>query len=56
MIVSLRQWGERNAFADGEAHSTLIDDATGQAVRVLDRDGVMLDSAATHVERVPSGE
>lgn len=56
VIVSLRQWAERNAFADGEAHSTLIDDTTGQAVtavQVLDRDGVELDSAATHVERVP---
>ncbi|SEO63907.1 winged helix-turn-helix transcriptional regulator [Amycolatopsis saalfeldensis] len=58
VIVSLRQWAERNAFPDAEPHSTLIDDATGQVVpmvRVLDRDGAMLDSAATHVERVPSG-
>ncbi|MEQ0563425.1 helix-turn-helix domain-containing protein [Amycolatopsis sp. NEAU-NG30] len=26
VIVALRQWGERNAFADGEPHSVLVDE------------------------------
>lgn len=25
VIVAMRQWGERNTFADGEAHSALVD-------------------------------
>lgn len=35
LILSLRQWGERNAFAPNEAHSTLIDPATGRSVPLL---------------------
>lgn len=34
VIVALRQWGERNAFAPGEAHSVLIDQG-GQVVSEL---------------------
>jgi DNA-binding HxlR family transcriptional regulator len=31
-IVALRQWGERHLFAPGEAHSTLIEKASGKRV------------------------
>jgi DNA-binding HxlR family transcriptional regulator len=42
LILSLRQWGERNAFTAGESHSVLIDPTTGQPVpevRPLSADG-----------------
>ena len=35
LILSLRQWGERNAFGAEEAHSTLVDPATGEPVPQL---------------------
>lgn len=35
LILSLRQWGERNAFGDGEKHSALVDPATGEPVPQL---------------------
>lgn len=43
LILSLRQWGERNAFGPGEAHSTLVDPATGKPVPQL---RPLLDSGA----------
>lgn len=55
VIVSLRQWGERHAFSAGERHSTLVDDTGGRAVptlRVVNKDGVELTPANTHVRRV----
>ncbi|WP_416404694.1 winged helix-turn-helix transcriptional regulator [Arthrobacter sp. LFS091] len=35
VILSLRQWGERNAFGSDERHSVLIDTSTGQPVPQL---------------------
>jgi DNA-binding HxlR family transcriptional regulator len=35
LILSLRQWGERNAFAAGEKHSVVIDPITGEPVPQL---------------------
>ena len=35
VILSLRQWGERNAFGAKEHHSVLMDPATGQPVPQL---------------------
>ncbi|MCT9870719.1 winged helix-turn-helix transcriptional regulator [Paenarthrobacter aurescens] len=35
LILSLRQWGERNAFAAGEKHSVVIDHLTGEPVPQL---------------------
>lgn len=32
LVLSLRQWGERNAFGTNERHSTLVTPATGQPV------------------------
>ena len=58
VITGLRQWGERHAFADGERHSTLVDDAGGAPVptlRLLDSDGTELTSANTRVRKVDEG-
>ncbi|MET3904430.1 helix-turn-helix domain-containing protein [Paenarthrobacter sp. 4246] len=35
LVLSLRQWGERNAFAQGEEHSVLIDPVSGHPVPEL---------------------
>ncbi|MEU4575210.1 winged helix-turn-helix transcriptional regulator [Nonomuraea sp. ATR24] len=54
VIVTLRQWGERHAFAPGEAHSTLVD---RHGVRVPEivpagADGARLDAESTLVRKV----
>ena len=52
LILSLRQWGERNAFGADEAHSTLVDPATGEPVprlRALRENGVELTPETTHL-------
>lgn len=53
VLLTLRQWGERHAFAPGEAHSTLVD---RQGARVPDfrptgTDGALLDADTTHVRK-----
>ena len=56
LIVALRQWGERHAFAPHEPHSVLIDDSTGlpiPALRVTGSDGTALTARNTHVQKVP---
>ncbi|MEG0185269.1 MAG: helix-turn-helix domain-containing protein [Stenotrophomonas sp.] len=32
LLVALRQWGERHCFAAGEAHSTLVERSSGEAL------------------------
>ncbi|MGW0484502.1 winged helix-turn-helix transcriptional regulator [Nonomuraea sp. NPDC003214] len=54
VIVTLRQWGERHAFAPGETHSTLVD---RHGVRVPEivpagADGARLDAESTLVRKV----
>lgn len=59
VIVGLRQWAERQAFDPGEAHSTLIENATGEpvrTVRVTDSGGTTLDASSTHVNRITPGQ
>ncbi|SEH01333.1 DNA-binding transcriptional regulator, HxlR family [Nonomuraea solani] len=54
VVVALRQWGERHAFAPGEAHSTLVD-RHGAAVPELvptGADGTVLDAGTTIVRKV----
>jgi DNA-binding HxlR family transcriptional regulator len=54
VVVALRQWGERHAFADGEAHSVLVDSG-GDPVPLMApvaRTGAVLAVADTHVRRV----
>ncbi|MFB7592248.1 winged helix-turn-helix transcriptional regulator [Streptomyces sp. NPDC056169] len=53
VILTLRQWGERHAFAPGEAHSVLVDQ-NGAPVPELaptGADGTLLDADNTRVEK-----
>ncbi|HEX8610103.1 MAG TPA: helix-turn-helix domain-containing protein [Telluria sp.] len=55
VIVALRQWGEQQLFAAGEAHSRLVDRQDGQALApMLPRaaDGRLLDHAGTIVNKL----
>ncbi|MFD2028536.1 winged helix-turn-helix transcriptional regulator [Promicromonospora aerolata] len=53
VVVTLRQWGERHAFASDEAHSTLVDSAGNPVPEVvlIGADGIALDVDTTHVEK-----
>lgn len=55
LLVALRQWGEAHLFAQQEAHSLLIENATGQPLAAMTpraRDGSVLAPADTHVHKV----
>lgn len=54
VVVTLRQWGERHAFAAGEDHSILIDGrgATVPQLVPTDLDGAVLDADTTRVQKV----
>ncbi|MFJ1800750.1 winged helix-turn-helix transcriptional regulator [Streptomyces sp. NPDC088180] len=55
VVLTLRQWGERHAFAPGEAHSVLVD-RNGDPVPDLTpvgADGTPLDADTTHVQKTP---
>ncbi|NHZ35384.1 winged helix-turn-helix transcriptional regulator [Massilia rubra] len=55
VIVALRQWGEQQLFARGEAHSQLVDRHSGQALApMLPRaaDGRLLDAGGTVVNKL----
>ncbi|XVQ15467.1 winged helix-turn-helix transcriptional regulator [Spirillospora sp. CA-255316] len=51
VILTLRQWGERHAFAPGETHSTLVDQhgAPVPEIAPTSADGTLLDPETTHV-------
>ena len=54
VVLTLRQWGERHAFAPDEPHSTLVDEH-GAAVPEFSpegADGVALGADTTHVRKV----
>ncbi|WP_432377413.1 winged helix-turn-helix transcriptional regulator [Duganella sp. P38] len=54
-IVALRQWGERHLFAPGEAHSTLVEKASGKRVSAMhphDHDGKVLKAMQTVVKKL----
>ncbi|MFB4282758.1 MULTISPECIES: winged helix-turn-helix transcriptional regulator [unclassified Nonomuraea] len=54
VVLALRQWGERNAFAAGEEHSVLVDQR-GEAVpelRAVGTTGAPLTSSTTRVQKV----
>ncbi|MCM6778370.1 helix-turn-helix transcriptional regulator [Nocardia sp. CDC159] len=58
VVVALRQWGERHAFADNESHSVLVD-RDGRPVarlRAEDRRGKPVTAATTRVRRVGDGD
>ncbi|MEV4896377.1 helix-turn-helix domain-containing protein [Nonomuraea sp. NPDC055795] len=53
VVLTLRQWGERHAFAPGEPHSTLVDrhGVPVPEVAPAGADGTFLDSETTHVRK-----
>lgn len=54
-IVALRQWGERHLFAQGEAHSVLIEKDSGKRVSSMEphgHDGHILKPAQAVVKKV----
>ncbi|MFD9632388.1 winged helix-turn-helix transcriptional regulator [Streptomyces violascens] len=55
-ILTLRQWGERHAFAAGETHSVLVDQhgVTVPEIAPTGADGTLLGADTTHVQRTPS--
>lgn len=57
VVVALRQWGERHAFADGEAHSTLVDRRGNPVARLRaeSRDGKPVTAATSRVRKVDDG-
>ncbi|MER6715176.1 helix-turn-helix domain-containing protein [Streptomyces sp. NPDC000877] len=54
VILTLRQWGERHAFAPGEAHSVLVDQHGTPVPEVAPTgsDGTLLDADTTQVRKV----
>jgi DNA-binding HxlR family transcriptional regulator len=53
LVAALRQWGERHAFAPGEPHSILVENASGDPIPLLrlERpDGSELTARNTHVQ------
>lgn len=55
VIVGLRQWGEDHLFAQGEAHSQLVENASGQPIPRMTptgRDGQTLTPLNTTVVKV----
>lgn len=57
VVVSLRQWGEAHCFGPGEAHSVLVEKASGRLVGPLKLEGASgkpLDASATEVRKVSS--
>lgn len=55
VILTLRQWGERHAFAPGETHSTLVDQHGTPVPEIApaNADGTLLDAGTTHVRKTP---
>jgi DNA-binding HxlR family transcriptional regulator len=53
VIVAMRQWGERHAFTEGEAHSTLVDENGHPLARLrpTDAHGHRVDVDTTTVLR-----
>ncbi|GAA3598658.1 helix-turn-helix domain-containing protein [Nonomuraea rosea] len=53
VILTLRQWGERHAFAPGEAHSTLVDlhGTRVPEIAPAGADGSLLGADTTHVRK-----
>ncbi|MEU9093711.1 winged helix-turn-helix transcriptional regulator [Streptomyces sp. NPDC087901] len=52
-ILTLRQWGERNTFAPGEAHSTLVDQHGTPVPDIVPTgaDGAVVDAGTSHVRK-----
>ncbi|WP_085637136.1 MULTISPECIES: helix-turn-helix domain-containing protein [unclassified Pseudomonas] len=58
IVVSLRQWGERFLFKEGECHSVLLDDELSEPIETLavrSRSGKVLSPADCHRRVVKRG-
>jgi DNA-binding HxlR family transcriptional regulator len=55
VILALRQWGERHAFAPGEPHSVLVDESGHPLPRLepLGSTGTLADADTTSVQKAP---
>lgn len=56
VVLSLRQWGEAQLYRRGEAHSRLLERASGKPLprmQPLNRDGRALRAADTVVKKLP---
>jgi len=56
LVLALRQWGERQLFSPGEAHSELIETASGKPVAAMlprRQDGSVLMPHDTRVRKLP---
>ncbi|MEV0125156.1 helix-turn-helix domain-containing protein [Streptomyces sp. NPDC050703] len=53
VILTLRQWGERHAFAPGETHSTLVDEHGTPIphIQPTTTNGTPLNTHTTHVQK-----
>ncbi|MGY2061062.1 winged helix-turn-helix transcriptional regulator, partial [Nocardia gipuzkoensis] len=58
VVVALRQWGERHAFAAGEPHSTLVDHEGKPLARLraANRGGEPVTAATTRVRKVAAAD
>jgi DNA-binding HxlR family transcriptional regulator len=55
VVVGLRQWGEKHLFGKGEAHSRMIESASGKPISKMalrSRDGHLLGPSDTLVRKV----
>ncbi|BAL87497.1 putative HxlR-family transcriptional regulator [Actinoplanes missouriensis 431] len=54
VILTLRQWGERHAFAPGETHSTLVDQYGSPVPEIVptSADGTILGPDTTRVQKI----
>ncbi|WP_085581194.1 MULTISPECIES: helix-turn-helix domain-containing protein [unclassified Pseudomonas] len=58
IVVSLRQWGERFLFKEGECHSVLLDDELSEPIETIavrSRSGKVLSPADCHRRVVKRG-
>ncbi|MFI6475450.1 winged helix-turn-helix transcriptional regulator [Streptomyces sp. NPDC050516] len=53
VVLTLRQWGERHAFAAGETHSVLVDQHGTPVPEIAPTgaDGTLLGTDTTHVQK-----
>ncbi|HWX03468.1 helix-turn-helix domain-containing protein [Collimonas sp.] len=57
VVVGLRQWGEKHLFGNGEAHSRMVESASGKPILKMElrsRDGHLLGPSDTLVRKVGS--
>ncbi len=56
LVVALRQWGEQHLFDAGEAHSELVETASGKPLGLMQpatADGRSIAPGSTYVRKIP---